>query len=192
MISEIPPLILIIEDELPARQILAAGLCGAGYRVFEAESGCQGLGRFATQEPDAVVIEMRLSDVAGIEIVRQLRERSQVPIVALAAAGEQGDKLAALDAGATAVVSKPFEIRDLVTRLEILLRSRMAIESPAGRARFAVGSLLVDFATERVLIGGRDIPISPTEYRLLTTLVHHAGRVLTYPARSMMANFRAG
>ena len=99
MLSENPPLILVIEDELPTRQYLAAGLCGAGYRVLEAGSGCGGLGRFAMQEPDAVVLETRLSDVAGTEIMRQFRERSQVPIVALTADGDQGDKVAALDAG---------------------------------------------------------------------------------------------
>ncbi len=180
MLSENSPLILIVEDEIPARSFLTASLVHAGYRVSEAATGCRGLGEFAMQQPDAVVIDLELPDVAGTEIVRQVRERSSVPIVALARGGQPAEDAATVNAGADVVVFKPVDVGELVTRLRQMLCTRVGNGCPANEAPFTVGDLSVDLAGQRVSIGGRAIQLTSPEFLLLTTLIHHSGRVVTY------------
>ena len=176
------PLILVIEDEPPIRRFLRASLRGAGYRLVEAETGQQGLSLAATQPPDLVILDLGLPDMDGLQIIEDLRRWSQVPIIILSARDREQDKVIALDRGADDYLSKPFGMNELLARLRVALRHQARIGGqPAGAAvRFSVGDLTVDLEARRVFIRGKEIRLTPIEYRLLTTFVQHAGKVLTH------------
>ncbi len=180
MLPENPPLILIIEDEIPARSFLITVLMHAGYRVSRAATGCRGLGEFAMQKPDAVVLDLGLPDIAGTEVVRQVRERSSVPILALAGESLPSDVAAARDAGANDVMPKPFQSAELLARLKRLVHDPLNVGSQGDESRFRVGDLNVDLVDRRVSVGGQEVHLSETEFLLLSTLARHAGRVVTY------------
>jgi len=180
MLPENPPLILIIEDEIPVRSFLITSLMHAGYRVSRAATGCRGLGEFAMQQPDAVVLDLGLPDIAGTEVVRQVRERSSVPILALSAGSQPAEDASARAAGANDVMAKPFESGELLARLKLLVFGPLNIESQRAENLFQVGDLSVDLVDRRVSVGRQEVHLSPTEFLLLATLARHAGRVVTY------------
>jgi two-component system KDP operon response regulator KdpE len=169
--------VVLIEDEPQIRRFLRATLGSNGYRLYEATSGEDGLIEAATRQPDVVILDLGLPDVDGLQVIRRLREWSRVPIIVLSARGQEGDKVAALDAGADDYVGKPFAVGELLARLRVALRHAAAGES--GEPIFTVGDLRVDQVKRLVQVGGRDVHLTPIEYRLLTTLVRHAGRVLS-------------
>jgi two-component system KDP operon response regulator KdpE len=148
--------------------------------VSQAATGCHGLGEFAMQKPDAIVLDLRLPDVAGAEIVRQVRERSAVPIVVLSSTGPVGETVAAVDAGANAVITDPFDTGVLLGRLRHVLSNRAPAKGEELETHFTVGDLSVDLTARRVTLKGRRISLTPPEFTLLTTLVHHSGTVVTY------------
>jgi two-component system KDP operon response regulator KdpE len=159
---------------------MTASLTQAGFRVIQATTDCHGLGEFAMHQPDAVVLDLALPDIAGTEVVRQVRERSSVPIIALSTTDAGDESASALDAGANAVIARPFESGELLGRLQLMLRNRASTECEAQENLFSLGDLSVDLAACRVSLGGRKIHLSPPEFMLLTTLIHHSGRVVTY------------
>jgi two-component system KDP operon response regulator KdpE len=180
--SQTDPVILVVEDEAPIRKFLRAALSGEGYRQIDAETGEQGL-RLATREhPDLMILDLGLPDMDGLEIIGRVREWSRLPIIVLSARGREGDKVAALDAGADDYLTKPFGVGELFARIRVALRhaARLGDQSSAEESRFSVGDLEVDLATRRVTVGGREVGLTKLEYRLLTTLVRHAGKVLTH------------
>jgi two-component system, OmpR family, KDP operon response regulator KdpE len=172
------PVIVLIEDEAQIRRFLRATLTGHGYRLFEAATGADGLIEAASRQPDVVLLDLGLPDMDGLEVIRRLREWTTVPIIVLSARGQEADKVAALDIGADDYVSKPFGVDELLARL------RVAIRHKAGVARedavFTSGDLRVDVGRRHVYVRDSEVKLTPTEYRLLTTLVRHAGRVLTH------------
>jgi len=180
MSSANPALILIIEDEIPTRSFLITSLMHAGFRVSRAATGCRGLGEFAVQQPDAIVLDLGLPDIAGTEVVRQVRERSSVPILALSAGSDPGEVAAARDAGANDVMAKPVEAGELLVRLKRLICDPLLSESQPAEGPFTVGDLSVDLVARCVSLRGQEVHLSPTEFSLLATLVFHAGRVVTY------------
>ena len=171
------PVVVLIEDEPAIRRFLRATLAGEGYRLFEAPNAAAGLVEAGSRQPDVVIVDLGLPDLDGIDVIRQLREWSAVPIIVLSARGQEGDKVAALDAGADDYVSKPFAVGELLARLRVALRHAAAGDS--GEPTFTVRGLHVDQVKRLVLVDGRDVHLTPIEYRLLTTLVRHAGRVLS-------------
>lgn len=180
MFPENPPLILVVEDDIRARSVLTASLMHAGYRVAEAATGSRGLGEFAVQRPDAIVLDLRLPDVSGAEIVRQVRERSSVPILAIADRDPHGEGAAAVGAGADVAVARPFDVGEILAWLRQKLCKSVWDCFPANESPFRVGDLIVDLAAQRVSIGRREIELSSSEFLLLTTLMQHSGRVVTY------------
>jgi len=176
------PLILVIEDELPIRRFLRASLGGEGYRLAEAETGQQGLKMAATQPPDLVMLDLGLPDMDGLQIIEELRRWSQMPIIILSARDQEKDKVIALDQGADDYLSKPFGVGELLARIRVALRHQAHIRGqPVGAApRFSVGDLTVDLEARRVFVRGEEAHLTPIEYRLLTTFVQHAGKVLTH------------
>ena len=174
------PLILLIEDELPVHKFLGASLPGHGFRLIGAETGKDGLARAADYNPDVVLLDLGLPDVDGLEVTRRLREWSSVPIIVLSARGQEKDKIAALDAGADDYLTKPFSTGELLARIRVALRhtARLADNSP--QPIFVVGDLRVDLAGRHVFIGDAEVHLTPIEYKLLTALIRHAGRVLTH------------
>lgn len=173
------PLILIVEDEAPIRRFLRASLPLHDYRWVEATTGTEGVHLAAAQRPDVVILDLGLPDMDGLDVVRQLREWSDVPIVILSARDEEAEKIAALDAGADDYLTKPFGMGELLARLRVAMRHgarRAAPEAP----RFELGAWKVDFVARRVFVGDREVHLTPTEYRLLQALIRHAGKVLTH------------
>jgi len=177
-----PVRILVIEDERAIRRFLRAVLREQGYEITEAGTGAQGLRAAGAQPQDLVILDLGLPDMDGLEVIRALRDWTQVPIIVLSARDGERDKVQALDAGADDYVAKPFGVGELSARLRVMLRNH-ALLADSGRiesARFAAGDLRVDLDARRVFVGGQEACLTPLEYRLLATLVRHAGKVLTH------------
>ena len=170
----------MIEDETAILRFHRASLLTQGYRLVEATTGSGGLTEAATRQPDIVVLDLGLPDMDGLEVIRRLREWATVPIVVLSARGQEGDKIAALDAGADDYVSKPFGVGELLARMRVALRHAARVSQEGSESTFAVGALHVDLARRRVSVAGADVHLTPIEYRLLATLIRHAGKVLTH------------
>jgi two-component system KDP operon response regulator KdpE len=174
------PTVVVIEDEPQIRRFLRAALGGEGYRVHEASTGADGLVEVASRQPDVVVLDLGLPDTDGLDVIRRVREWSAVPVIILSARGQEADKVAALDAGADDYLSKPFGVDELMARMRVALRHRARVSDGAVDSAFNLGELHVDLAARQVTLGGAYVHLTPIEYRLLTTLVHHAGKVVTH------------
>ena len=173
------PQILIIEDEAAIRAFLRVSLVASGYRVVEAARGEDGLIHAASYVPDVIVLDLGLPDVDGLTVTRRLREWSAVPIIVLSARGQEKDKVAALDAGADDYLTKPFSVPELLARLRVALRHAARTASGDASAAVAVGELRIDFTARRVTLAGAEVRLTNIEYKLLTALARHAGKVLT-------------
>jgi two-component system KDP operon response regulator KdpE len=174
------PLVLLIEDEPQMRRFLRAALESNGYRFVEAPTAREGMAQASGRNPDLILLDLGLPDADGIDLTRRLREWASAPIIVISARGKEQDKVAALDAGADDYLTKPFGVGELLARLRVALRH---VERTAeGRAEpvFTVGDLRVDLSARRVFVGEREVHLTPTEYKLLTTLVRHAGKVITH------------
>jgi len=174
------PIVVLIEDEAQIRRFLRAALVGSGFRLFEAATGESGVVETATRQPEIVILDLGLPDIDGLEVIRRIREWSGIPIIVLSARGQERDKIAALDAGADDYVSKPFNVGELLARMRVALRHAARRGVDGGEASFEVGDLHVDFMKRQVQVGGQPVHLTPIEYRLLTTMVKHAGKVLTH------------
>lgn len=169
--------ILVIDDEPQIRKFLRISLNAGGYRVVEAGSGEEGLAQAALNRPDLVVLDLGLPDKDGQEVLRELREWSQVPVLVLSVRAAESEKVLALDGGANDYVTKPFGIQEFLARIRALLRQGHQGESQ--EAQVAVGPLLVDFAYRRVSLDGAEVALTRKEYAVLATLARHLGRVVT-------------
>jgi two-component system KDP operon response regulator KdpE len=174
------PIVLLIEDEPEIRRFLRATLVSHGYRLFEAVTGEDGLREAEVRQPDIIVLDLGLPDIDGLDVIRRLRGWTGVPIIVLSARGQEDDKIAALDKGADDYVSKPFGVGELLARIRASLRNAERTVREVGEPSFTVGDLHVNLTHRRVLVSGRELHLTPLEYRLLTTLVKHAGKVLTH------------
>ena len=168
---------LIIDDEIQIRRLLRVALEGADYAVQEADTGQLGLQEVALHRPDVVLLDLGLPDLDGLEVLRRLREWSEVPVLILSVRDGESDKVAALDAGADDYVTKPFSTVELLARLRAAQRRARPAEDSAV---YIHGPLQVDLAARRVTRAGREVRLTATEYALLALFVRHAGRVLTH------------
>lgn len=171
--------ILVIEDESPIRKFLRISLESSGFAMHEAETAEQGLRMASAEPPDAVILDLGLPDADGLDVIRRLREWSTVPIIVLSARGREADKIAALDGGADDYLTKPFGVGELLARLRVALRHSSRGPQPE-EPTFHVGGLRVDLAARRVFVDDQEVHLTPTEYRLLTTLIRHVGKVVTH------------
>jgi two-component system KDP operon response regulator KdpE len=169
--------ILVIDDEQAIRRFLRVALSAQGHKVAEAEIGADGLAAAGSTRPDVIILDLSLPDIDGIEVLRRLREWTTTPVIILSVRGQEGDKVAALDAGADDYLTKPFTIGELQARIRVALRHAAR---PTEEPVFATGDLTVDIARRLVLLEGAEVPLTPTEYDLLKALVTHAGKVLTH------------
>lgn len=177
--NEPSPTVVLIEDDKQIRRFVRVSLEAQGMTVHEALSGQQGLVEAATRKPDLVIVDLGLPDVDGIDVIRELRGWSGLPVIVLSARTQEEQKVAALDAGADDYLTKPFGVSELLARIRAHLRRRNqapASETPA----VSFGDVSVDLAMRRVTRNGESVHLTPLEYRLLATLVRHAGRVLTH------------
>jgi two-component system KDP operon response regulator KdpE len=176
--SDVAPTILVIEDEPQMRRFLKASLESHDYHLIEAVTAREGLAHASGRNPDVILLDLGLPDLDGIELTRRVREWSSVPIIIISARGREQDKIAALDAGADDYLTKPFGMGELLARLRVALRR--AATGDGGEAVFTLGDLMVDLGLRLVFRGGTEVHLTPIEYKLLTALVRHAGRVLTH------------
>lgn len=174
------PIVVLIEDEPQIRRFLRATLTGEGYRLFEATTGADGLVQATSRQADVVIIDLGLPDMDGLDVIRRLRQWSAVPVIVLSARGQERDKVTALDSGADDYVSKPFGAGELLARIRVALRHAAGAAHGADQGAFRVGDLEVDLLRRHVAIAGVEVRLTPIEYRLLATLVTHAGKVLTH------------
>ncbi len=168
--------ILVVDDERPIRKFLFASLSGQ-YIVLEATTGAEALAATASKHPDAILLDLGLPDMDGVEVTRRLREWTQIPIIVISVREREEDKIAALDAGADDYLTKPFGIGELMARLRVVLR-RLA--GPENEPVYQVGGLVVDLGRHEVTLDGRPVVLTPTEYDILRILIQHAGKVLTH------------
>ena len=174
------PLLLLVEDEAPIRHFLRTALAGEGYRVAEAETGQQAIRLAVQQPPDLVVLDLGLPDMDGQEVLRQLRQWLQAPIVILSARDQEAQKIAALDHGADDYLTKPFSTGELLARIRVALRHAARVGGDGESAAFVSGDLKLDLAARRVFVKDAEVHLTPLEYKLLTTLARNAGKVLTH------------
>jgi len=171
--------ILLIEDEPEIRRFLRTTLPAHGYRLHEATTGQDGLTEAKARNPDLILLDLGLPDLDGTEVIRQVREWAQVPIIVLSARDQEQAKVAALDLGADDYVTKPFGVNELLARMRAALR-HAAQSADAPEPVFMLGDLKVDLGLRHVFVSGNEIHLTPIEYKLLTTLIRHAGKVLTH------------
>ena len=172
--------ILLIEDEIEIRRFLRASLVANEYELIEAASGEEGIRLAALRQPDLIILDLGLPDIDGLEVTRRLREWSKTPMIVLSARLKEGDKIAALDAGADDYLTKPFGMGELLARMRVALRHALQAASPQNEAVFTTGELRVDLAKRQVFVGEAEVHLTPIEYKLLVLLVQHAGKVLTH------------
>ena len=171
------PEILVIDDELQIRRLLRITLEAGGYRVREAENASLGLNEAAVQRPDAIILDLSLPDMSGLDVLRRLREWSHTPVLILSVQGDETAKIAALDAGADDYLTKPFGGGELLARIRVLLRRAQ----PVGEASIATfGNVQVDFTRRTVTKTGEDVHLTVKEYALLRLLLQHRGKVVTH------------
>jgi len=174
--SENKPRVLVVDDEQAIRRFLRIALTSQAYVFFEAAYGREALTMAAAQKPDIIILDLGLPDMDGVEVVRQLREWTQTPIIILSVRGSESDKIAALDAGADDYLTKPFGTGELIARIRAAMRRAI---QPADEPVFKSGALEVDLAGRVVRIDGNEVKLTRNEYELLRVLVTHAGKVMT-------------
>jgi two-component system, OmpR family, KDP operon response regulator KdpE len=171
-------LVLVVEDEPQMRKFIRASLASHGYRILEAERGSEAL-ILVSHNPALVLLDLGLPDVNGIDLTKQLRGGSRVPIIVISARGREDDKVEALDAGADDYLTKPFGVNELLARMRVAQRHAHGSESTPAQV-YEFGELRIDAVRREVALAGRDVHLTPTEYKLLMLFAQHAGRVLTH------------
>ncbi len=171
------PLILLVEDEPQMRRFLRVALEGSSYRYLEASTGEEGLALAVQHRPDVILLDLGLPDMDGLDLMTRLREWSQTPVIVISARGQETDKIGALDVGADDYLTKPFGTGELLARIRVALRHAdpQATEDPV----FVLGRWHVDLAKRQVLVDGKEVHLTPLEYGLFTTLIRHAGKLVT-------------
>ncbi len=171
--------ILVVEDERPIREMIAFGLRRAGFEVREAADARSGRAEVANKRPDLLLVDWMLPDTSGLEFTRGLkrdRETRELPVIMLTARAEEGDKVAGLEGGADDYITKPFSPRELLARINAVLRRAMPAE---GTERVEIEGLVLDQSSQRVSAGERTVALGPTEYRMLAFFMTHPERVYT-------------
>ena len=169
--------VLVIDDEPQIRKLLKVSLGAHGYDVHESMSGMDSVVQAADIKPDLVILDLGLPDIDGKEVVRRLREWSDVPILILTARDQEKEKIDALDAGADDYITKPFSMGELLARMRVSVRRSAHVgEDPV----IQCGDLSIDLAQRRIMVDAQEIKLTPTEYDIMKILAQNAGKVLTH------------
>lgn len=169
--------ILVIDDEVEIRRLLKVGLTAHGYDFAEASTAGEGIYQAAADRPDVVILDMGLPDQEGFEVLRRIREWSQVPVIILSVRGQDQDKVKALDIGADDYLTKPFSMGELMARIRVALRHQGNLKD---EPVIQVGDLYMDLSRRDVKVKGNEIHLTPIEYDLLKMLISNAGKVVTH------------
>jgi two-component system, OmpR family, KDP operon response regulator KdpE len=168
--------VLVVDDERPIRRLLSASLSGQ-YTVLEAATGEDALAAAVSQRPDAILLDLGLPDMDGVDLTRRLREWTQIPIIVLSVRDQEEDKVNALDAGADDYLTKPFGLGELLARLRVAIRRT---STPESEPVYKADHLLVDLTRREVIVDGQITSLTPTEYDILRVLIQNAGKVITH------------
>jgi two-component system KDP operon response regulator KdpE len=174
-------LVLVVDDERPITRAISAALTARGYRAAVAANGTEALERTAVDGPAAVILDLGLPDLDGIDVLRRIRGWSQVPVIVLTAEGAEDRKVRALDDGADDYVTKPFSTPELLARLRVALRHHSQADARGAESPvITVGDVTIDVSRHTAEVDGRRLDLTPKEFGLLTLLARHAGKVLTH------------
>ena len=176
------PLILIVEDDAPVRNLMTTTLKANDYRYLVASNGEEAILEASSHNPDIVLLDLGLPDLDGVEVIRRIRSWSNMPIIVISARSEDNDKIEALDAGADDYLTKPFSVEELLARLRVTQRrlAFMASQVPSADSIFINGKLQVDYAGGCAYLDGQELHLTPIEYKLLCLLSKNVGKVLTH------------
>ena len=174
--------VLVVEDDRPMARILSAGLQARNYRVTVARTGQDALDDAAAEDPDVIVLDLRLPDIDGVEVCRRIRNWSTAPIIVVSADGAEERKIQALDEGADDYVTKPFSMPELLARIRVALRHRQALGRVPDDGVYEVGDLVIDTARRRVRVRGKLVQLTPKEFDFLAVLARFQGKVVTHRA----------
>jgi len=177
--SDLKTHILIVDDEPQIRKFLRTTLTSHDYQVSEAEKAADALKALTVHPPDVMLLDLGLPDGDGLDIIKELRGWSQLPVIVLSARGQEQDKVTALELGADDYLTKPFGAGELLARINVALRHSRAGNQPQ-QSCFEAAGLKVDFASRQVTIDNQEVHLTPTEYKLLCTMVKYAGKVVTH------------
>lgn len=177
--SENPINIILIEDEQQIRRFVMLAVESEGFQIYSAETGRQGLIEIGTRKPDVVILDLGLPDMDGLDVIRETRSWSTVPIIVLSARTQEAEKVEALDAGADDFLTKPFGTPELLARIRAQLRRRTQSTEGNSDGLYQFGDVQVDLPKRLVFRGVEQVHLTPIEFRLLTILIRNAGRVVT-------------
>ncbi|MEA4816436.1 MAG: response regulator transcription factor [Lachnospiraceae bacterium] len=172
--------ILVIEDDKYISHFIDISLAKENYNVLVAETADEGMFLFSSNRPDIVLLDLGLPDRDGIDLLRELRTFSDVPILIVSARGQEKEKITALDLGANDYITKPFHMGELMARIRVVERSLQKVGTGTGDTKFSCDWLTVDYEKRKVLIEGSEIHLTPTEYKTLLLLIANKGKVLTH------------
>jgi len=170
--------LLVVEDEPKYIWAITTNLKARGYLVLSAQDGQKAVELAASEEPDLVLLDIKIPGINGYEVCRRIREFSTVPIIMITAMAEEADKVHGLDMGADDYITKPFSVPELLARVKAALRRVEYSDGLPSNASFQAGDLRVDFTLQRVFLQEQEVELTPTEYRLLSELVKQPGRLL--------------
>ena len=176
------PLILVIEDDAPVRNLMVTTLKTHDYRYLTAKNGAEAIRMASSHNPDVLFLDLGLPDMDGIDVIRQVRTWSNVPIIVISARSDDGDKIEALDAGADDYLTKPFSVEELLARLRVTLRrlSLLSGEANPDRSVYENGKLRIDYSAGCAYLGEEELKLTPMEYKILCLLARNTGKVLTH------------
>lgn len=175
------PLILVVEDDSPVRNLIVTTLKTHDYKYITAENGNAAIMEASSHNPEIVLLDLGLPDIDGVEVIKTIRSWSNMPIIVLSARSEDSDKIEALDAGADDYLTKPFSIEELLARLRVIQRRLMSLnQSNQASSVFVNGNLKIDYAAGCAFLGEEELHLTPIEYKLLCLLSHNVGKVLTH------------
>ena len=174
------PLILVVEDDIPVRNLITITLKTHGYRYLTAGTGDGAVVEASSHNPDVVLLDLGLPDMDGVDVIRKIRTWSNLPIIVISARSEDRDKIDALDAGADDYLTKPFSVDELLARLRVTLRRLQYMSVSQEQTEFVNGDLRIDYVSGCVYLKEKELHLTSTEYKLLSLLAKNVGKVLTH------------
>ena len=174
------PLILVVEDDAPVRNLITTTLKAHDYKFITAQNGNNAIMEASSHNPDIVLLDLGLPDIDGVEVIERIRTWSDMPIIVISARSEDKDKIDALDAGADDYLTKPFSVEELLARLRVTQRRLSANRNESTSSVFTNGALRIDYAAGCAYLGEEELHLTPIEYKILCLLAANIGKVLTH------------
>ena len=176
------PVVLVVEDDVPVRNLMITTLKTHDYKFLTAANGSEAILLASSHNPDVVFLDLGLPDMDGIDVIRQIRSWSNMPVIVISARSDDTDKIEALDSGADDYLTKPFSVDELLARLRVTVRRLSLINSGSGAdsAVYINGNLKIDYSAGYAFLNGQELKLTPIEYKLLCLLAKNTGKVLTH------------